>query len=159
MGMDLGRIASITNITSEPFTHSFHGQPFTVNAGETLLFPYDLARHLARHLARKILFSDAKPEQLRNDRALFTRESEDELIGKILGQESRKEIPHALSEAELLKKRVLDLNAAKPEGAPAVGRTKAEVIADMEKLGLPVDKRLTMSKLEEQLAAARGTAA
>lgn len=151
--MDLGRIAPLTNITSESFTHNYHGQPFTIKAGETMVFPYDLSRHLAKHLARKILFSDAKPEQLRNDRALYTKESELELMAKIMGDETRKELPVQLSEKELLRARVEELNAAKPEGAPE--RTKAEVIEEMTKMGLSFDKRTALSTLEEQLKAAK----
>lgn len=154
MSMDLGRVATITNITNESFTHRYAGQPFTIEAGESLIYPYDLARHLAKHLARKILFSDAKPEQLRNDRALYTKETEDDLVGKILGEESRQELPPELSEQELLKRRIEELNAKKPEGAPAE-RTKADVIADLEAMGEPVDKRMSLQKLEEQLKKAR----
>lgn len=150
--MDLGRISSFTNITREDFTHSYHGQPFTIKAGETLLFPHDLTRHLAKHLARKILISDAKPEQLRNDRALFTIETESELVTLIVGSESRREVPQVLSEPELLRQRVSELNNLKPEGAAPAGRTKADVIAEMEALNLPIDKRNSMAKLEEQLA-------
>lgn len=155
MGMDYARIATVTNITSEPFTHNFHGQPYTILAGETLQFPYDLARHMAKHLARKILFSDAKPEQLRNDRAVFTKETEMELMEKIIGPEFRKEVPKQLSEQELLRQRVAELNSTKPDGAAPAGRTKADVIAEMEKLGLPVDRRMSMAKLEEALSAAK----
>lgn len=154
MGMDLGRIVRFTNITEEDFTHLYHGQSFTVKAHESLLFPYDLGRHLAKHLARKILFSDARPEALKNDRALFGEADETMLIGKILGEESNSPVSPQLSEAEIMRKRVEELNAAKPEGAPE-GRTKADVVAEMEKLGLPVDKRLSMAKLEEQLAASK----
>lgn len=154
MGMDLGRIASFKNITNQDFTHNYHGQPFTVKAGETQIFPYDLSRHLAKHLARRILFADVPPEILRMDRALFTRETESELMGKIMGDETRQEVPVQLSETELLKQRVADLNAAKPEGAPEA-RTKADVIAEMESMNLPIDKRQSMQKLEEQLANAK----
>lgn len=152
MGMDLGRIVPFTNITTEDFTHNYHGQPFTVRAGETQIFPYDLSRHLAKHLARKILFTDAKPESLRIDRALYTPETEQQLMSKIMGAESREAVSSQLSEQELLRKRVEELNASKPEGAPE-GRTKADVIAELEAKGLPVDKRLSMAKLEEQLKA------
>lgn len=156
MAMDLGRIITIRNITTQEFTHSYHGQPFTLRAGESLTVPYDLGRHLAKHLARRILFSDAKPEQLRNDRAIFTKESESELMSKIMGQETRQSIPKELSEAERLRARVEELNAQKPEGVSgSVGRTKADVIAEMETLKLPIDKRLSMAKLEEQLAEAK----
>lgn len=152
MGMDLGRIVRFTNITGEDFTHLYQGQPFTVKAGESVLWPYDLGRHIAKHLARKILFTDAKPDALKNDRALFTGDDEKSLIEKILGEESNSPVSPQLSEVEILRKRIEELNANKPEGAPE-GRTKADVIAEMEAKGLPVDKRMSMAKLEEQLAA------
>jgi hypothetical protein len=154
MGMDLGRIVTFKNITNQDFTHSYHAQPFTVKAGETQVFPYDLGRHLAKHLARRMLFSDAPPDVLRVDRALFTRETEQQLMGKILGEEAREEVSVALSENELIRKRVDELNNARPEGALS-GRTKADVIAEMESMNLPIDKRQSMQKLEEQLAAAK----
>lgn len=151
MGMDYARIVRFTNIMDEDFTHLYHGDQFTVKANETMLYPYDLGRHLAKHLARKILFADAKPDALKNDRALFTGDDEQALIGKILGEESNSPVSPELSEVELLRKRIAELNANKPEGAPE-GRTKADVIAEMEAKGLPVDKRMSMAKLEEQLA-------
>ena len=150
MGMDLARIVRFTNITDKEFMHLYHGQPFTVKASESMLFPFDLGRHLAKHLARKIMFSGAKPEDLKNDRALFTDEDEDSLIGKILGEESNSPVSPQLTEVELLRKRIAELNESKPEDAPS-GRTKADVIAEMEVKGLPVDKRMSMAKLEEQL--------
>lgn len=152
MGMDYARIVRFTNIMDEDFTHLYHGDQFVVKANETMLYPYDLSRHLAKHLARKILFRDAKPDVLKNDRALFTGDDEQSLIGKILGEESNSPVSPQLSEAELLRRRIEELNANKPEGAPE-GRTKADVIAEMEAKGLPVDKRMSMAKLEEQLSA------
>lgn len=153
MGMDLARIVRFTNITQSDFTHLYHGQPFTVKAKESMLFPYDLGSHLAKHLARKILFSTATPEELKNDRALFTNESENSLIGKILGEESNSPVSPELSEVELMRKRVDELNVHKPDGAPE-GKTKVDIIAAMEAKGLPVDKRKSMATLEEELAAA-----
>jgi len=150
--MDFARIASITNITDEDFSHPYNGDSFTVKAGETLLFPYDLARHLAKHLARKILFSRVSPSDQKVDRAAFSKDSENTLIDKILGQESHKPVSPQLSPGELLKARVSELNDNKPENAPTGERTKADVIAELQKEGLPVDKRNSMASLEEQLA-------
>lgn len=154
--MDLGRIARFTNITDESFTHNYHGQPFTVGAHEVMMFPYDLARHLAKHLARKIMVGGASSDRLKNDRALFGEEEENRLISTIVDGETRADVTPELSEVEILRKRITELNAKKPEGAPeAEGRTKADVMEEMVKLNLPVDKRLSMAKLEEQLAAAK----
>lgn len=155
MSMDLGRIASITNITSEDFVHAYNGTPFTIKASETLVLPYDLARHLAKHLARKIIFSDAKPSELRNDRSLVTKESEVELIGKIISDPSNKPVPVELSKDEILKKRVEELNEDKPEEVTS-DRVKADVIKEMDSLKLPVDKRKSKESLEEELAKAKG---
>lgn len=149
--MDLGRIVRITNITESDFTHAYNGQPFTVKAHESMLFPYDLGRHLAKHLARKILFSDAKVEQLKNDRAVFTPDTEESLISRILGDEMQSPVSPELSEAERLAKRVNELNTSRPEDAPEV-RTKAEVIELMKAKGLPVDARKSLATLEEELA-------
>ena len=150
--MDLGRIVRFTNISDSDFTHLYHAQQFTVKSNESVLFPYDLGRHLAKHLARKILLGNAKVEELKNDRALFNEETEKEMITKILGDETQAAVSPELSEAERLRRRVDELNAHKPEGAPE-GRTKADVIAEMETKGLPVDKRKTMATLESELKA------
>jgi len=154
MSMDLARIVRFTNISNEDFTHLYHGQPFTIKAAESLLFPFDLGRHLSKHLARKILFSKASIADLKNDRVPFSNEDEGSLIAKILGEETNSPVSKALSEDEILRQRIAELNVNKPEGV-LEGRTKADVIADMEKLNLPVDKRLSMAKLEEQLAEAK----
>lgn len=152
MGMDLGRIVRITNITGTDFSHPYHGQVFTVKANEGLLFPYDLGRHLAKHLARRIMFSNATTEQMKNDRALYNEDDESSLIQKILGEESNAPISPELSEAERLAKRVSELNANKPEGAPT--RTKVDVIEEMKAKGLPVDSRKSLATLEAELAKA-----
>lgn len=151
MSMDFARIATLTNITDEDFTHPYHGRPFTILAGESLLFPYDLARHLAKHLSRKILMGQCTSEQLKNDRALFGPGDEETIIQKLLGPATQREVPAELSDDERLLRRVEELNSAPPEGAPK-GRTKVDVIAEMEAKGLPVDKRKSMETLEDELA-------
>jgi hypothetical protein len=156
MTMDLARIVRFTNITADDFTHSYHGQPFTVKAEESILFPYDLGRLLAKHLARKILFAGIDKQRLLVDRAAFTATDEAALVARILSDEAHAPVSPQLSEAERLRKRVEDLNANAPEGVKDTGgRTKADVIAEMEKAGLPVDKRSSMATLEEQLTASK----
>jgi len=157
--MDLSRIVRFTNITSEDFTHSYHGVPYTVKANEVMLFPYDLGRLLSRHLARKILFAGMSKEVLGKDRAPFTGDDENQLIAKIMIDASNMPISHELSQAEILRKRVDEINANPPEGINVSvlqsGRTKIDVMTEMEKLGLPVDKRSSMEKLESQLQEAK----
>lgn len=164
--MDLSRVVTFTNITSGEFTHLYHGVPYSVAGGSSKIFPYDLARHLAKHLARKILFTSHServsklglpqysPEL---DKPLYAVEDEEALIARILGEVSSAPVAKQLSPEEILRQRVDELNANPPEGA-TTGRTKADVIADLEKLGQPVDKRNSMASLEEQLAKAKSLA-
>lgn len=153
MSADLSRIVTFTNITGDDFTHSYAARPYTVRAGESMLLPYDLGRHLAKHLARRIILGGLNDAQLKNDRAAISKESEQEIIGRIIGGESRMEVPAELSESERMARRVEELNRSKPEGAAS--RVKADVIADMESEGMVPDKRKNMAALEEELAAHR----
>lgn len=154
MSMDLARVVRFTNITGEDFTHLYHGQAVTVKAHESLIFPYDLGRHLAKHLARRVLIAGTSKEDLKTDRPLFSGQDESSLMGKILGEELHSPVSPALTEGELLRRRIDELNTQKPEGV-SDGRTRSDVIADLKALNLPVDNRLSLAKLEEQLATAK----
>lgn len=114
-----GRVVRFTNITDKDFSHAFGGQPFFVKAGETVMFPYDLAKHLAKHLARRIfLDADTSPTQYDpNDKtggtgkALWDEAKEQEMMGKILGESFTEELLAPKSELEQLKEKVEALNA------------------------------------------------
>jgi hypothetical protein len=60
MNPDDSRVALFTNISSEQFTHSFGGQPFTFEAGESRMLPLYLAEHLAKHLAYQTFLKNDK---------------------------------------------------------------------------------------------------
>lgn len=152
MSMDLGRVVRFTNITSQDFTHAYNGQPFTIKAGTSQMFPHDLGRHLAKHLARKIIFSGADKGLLTNDRSIITETEEEKLIEKILSDDFRMEVPEELSEAERIRQRVEELNQDKPDEAPTNNKTKADVIAELEAKGVSVDRKLSKAELERQLA-------
>jgi len=120
MESNIGKVVEMTNITEQDFTHAYGGHPFTVKAGETLTFPYDVGVHLARHLARKILISGDKGAKswMQNDptgnngngTVLFTQENEETMITKILGTSYTVEATAEKSEVEKLKEQVAKLN-------------------------------------------------
>lgn len=165
-----GKVVMFTNITSQDFSHPWNGHPYFVKAGETVPFPYYLGEHLATHLARKILLAtdkgatvyDPKDPTMANGNGtvLWNQQTEDDLKNKILGETFTQEIKRAKTENELLAEQVAELRKLVEERkdkvvAPASiegYRDKAQVIAEMKALGLPVDARQSKAKLEEQLA-------
>jgi len=160
---DLTKVAPFKNITTETFTHLIGGSQFSFPPGETMVLPYDTARHFAKHLARKILMADGEHKMKllnlpqfdpRNDRPLYGEEAEQALISQIIGEVSSAPVSVTLSPEQLLRKRIEELN---PPTEVVGGETKSDVIAEMEKLGLPVDKRNSMAKLKEQLNEAKKT--
>jgi hypothetical protein len=44
-----GKVVSFTNITAQDFSHAYAGVPYYIPAGQTLMFPYHLGKHLAKH--------------------------------------------------------------------------------------------------------------
>ena len=57
---NVGKVVTFTNISDKDFTHAYGGVPFTVRAGESMNFPFDVGTHLARHLSRRILIQQDK---------------------------------------------------------------------------------------------------
>jgi len=47
-------LKTFTNTDSEDFEGMFHGEPYTLKAGESKVFTEKLARHLANQLAYKV---------------------------------------------------------------------------------------------------------
>ena len=121
MSLNDGRVVDVTNITSKDFTHPYGGTPFTIKAGQTVTYPYDLGAHLAKHLARRILVEgdtsattfDPKNPDPAGGRGvpLATPENEQVLIDKILSGQATQAVVAPLSEVEILKKQIADLNA------------------------------------------------
>lgn len=155
--MDLTKVVRLTNITDEDFTHLYGGVPFTFKARESQLLPYDAARHFAKHLARKILMADKEkkrallgyhPTDIRNDVPLYSITDEGEMIAKILGEVSSAPVSPQLTPEEVLRARIKELNP--PSDAPEKG-TKKDVIQELEKMGIVVDKRKSLATLQKEL--------
>lgn len=175
MSDNYGKVCSFTNITNQDFTHSWGGQPFFIKAGDTAMFPYDLARHLAKHLARKILLAndkgltqyDPKDPTGGTGKAVWGEEEEKALASKILGESFQHDVPREKTEIELLKEQVANLQdlygASKTEVTPEVENTlvqddkepnlldKVQIIAELEKQGKTFDRRWNKAKLLEAL--------
>lgn len=162
MNMDLSTVVTFTNITDEPFTHLYGGVPYTVNARESQVFPADLGKHLAKHLARKILYAEGeakrkllgyKQDDPKNDVSLFSEKDEQVITGKILGQVYREEVSPALTPEQVIKKRVEELNP--PKDVPVQAGERKQVIAELEQLGVIVDKRKSLATLVKDLEEAK----
>lgn len=169
-----GKVVMFTNITDQDFSHPWGGHPYFVKAGETVPLPFYLGDHLATHLARKILLATDKgaraydPKDLTNANGLGTpiwnQETENQMKAKILGDTFTQEAMRPKSEHELLREQVEQLkklfeerqlsNVAPPTSLDGY-KDKGEVIAELKKLGQPVDARKSKDKLEEQLAEAK----
>jgi hypothetical protein len=117
---NIGKVVEMTNIDNEDFTHSYGGSPFTVRSGETITFPFDVGVHLAKHLARKILIRNDKGSTVWNQSdttsnsgngtPIWTQESEQTMIKKILGESFIVETIAEKSEIEKLKDEIEKLN-------------------------------------------------
>ena len=110
----------MTNIDKEDFTHPYGGVPFTVKAGETITFPFDVGVHLARHLARKILIrgdkgatswrADDPTNNGGNGFPIWNAETEETMIRKILGESFTVESEREKSDIEKLQDEIKRLN-------------------------------------------------
>ena len=61
--MDDGTVKKFTNVSDEEFTHQYHGQSFTIGAGESKVFPTKLAEHLAKHLTSRVVSREANARE------------------------------------------------------------------------------------------------
>lgn len=169
MSDNYGKVCSFTNITNQDFTHSWGGQPFFIKAGETAMFPYDLANHLAKHLARKILLAndkgltqyDAKDPTGGTGRAIWGEEEEKVLAAKILGESFQHDVPREKSEIELLKEQVANLqnlyggtSPTPPKVSPTDGTGQLASTEEATKSPTPsgslLDKVQIIAELEKQ---------
>lgn len=122
---NVGKVVKLTNITESDFTHPYGGHPFTVRAGETIDFPYDIGLHLAKHLARAILIKNDKGDRAWTGKdatannglgtPIWNQENEDTMIGKILGETYVMERTAEKSEIDKLKEQIAELNSFRKE--------------------------------------------
>ena len=129
--MDTG-VLTFKNIDDEDFTHQFHGEQITVEAGELKILPAKVANHLAKHLAYKILIKEAQ-------------KIEDESIEK--GDKNIKTKSVGADEQEALAKTMISevVQPEKPEEKEkvSVGEEKPEEkeeFEDLPKAKKPVKK-------------------
>lgn len=167
-----GKVVSVTNITDKDFSHQYGGVPYFVPAGQTLMFPFFLGKHLAKHLARKILLStdkgatvyDPKDPSMSNGNGtvIWNEQTENEMIGRILGETFTHEVQKPKTEMELLREHVEALNkkfnTPQEPMAPVSAdgfKDKGQIIEELRKMGQPVDARKSKATLEAQLEAAK----
>lgn len=156
--MDMSKVVTFTNITEKEFSHSYNGQAYFVAAGETRIFPFALADHLAKHLARKILLSQDKAVSVKDEATgglgapIWSEEAVVELKKEILGEVETRQADRVKSDDELLAEKVAELNQVSEVTAdPSSYKSKKDVIAALESKGTPVDVRKTKEELLAQL--------
>jgi len=156
--MDMSKVVTFTNITTEDFSHPFNGQAYFVAKGETKIFPFVLADHLATHLARKILLAKDKIVAVKDDQTgglgapIWSDEAVEELKRQILGEVETRMPDVVKSQDEILREKVEELNQESGEPVdPEEYKSKKEVIDALTAKGIAVDVRKTKSELEAEL--------
>lgn len=180
--LDSARIVRFTNPFDFEYTHAWGGVPYTLPVGKPLLLPFPLADHLATHLARQAIIRQSpmrdasETDGKGTDRPLWSDERIAEIKKTIMVEEYREEQAPVQTEAEILAKKIEDLNkrfddmeALKTEsdgnspidpalvaGNTVIGdatsyKDKAEVIAELNKRSIAYDARASKAKLEELL--------
>jgi len=159
-------VMKFTNISSKDFTHSYHGQPISVRAGESLLLPAEVADHLATHLARRILFDKADTASLAKDEPLWSDTVISKVKGQILTEAYVKEPVRAPTEQERIAQEIKALNEAEPGAIrpeevakPDTYKDKQAVLDEYAALGIPVDARKSKAVLIKELADAKANMA
>lgn len=160
--LDELKICTVNNISNFDFTPElgamFGGRPFFIKKGESLIAPEPVAYRLAVNLAKAILLSKMPEAEYgkgddRSSLGVFSSEEVDKLVDQIMQEKYKEEKPAQLSEAELMKRRVEELNSSplvetKREGVYA---DKAEVIEELQKRGIKHDARGSKASLEKLL--------
>lgn len=165
------KVVKIKNISDFEFTPAlgamFDSRPVfgkngrSIEVGEELLMPYHVGYRVAVNLAKYMLLQgDSAPEYGKGDpsahKAIFTDDAVKELVRKIISDQYEEETPIEETETEKLMKKFDELNKV-VEGLAGAKVTvegykdKSEIIAELEKRGIPHDKRSNKATLEELL--------
>jgi hypothetical protein len=130
------QIRTVTNPLNVPFTHTWGGTPFTVEAGKTQQFPGHIAIHLAKHLADFILINLGRfHDILRGDKLVaqtMTRKERGEVMQALLDRETSVDVPAITSEIKEVVQDFKGKKADKPEliGEIPLEKGEAEEVAE-----------------------------
>ncbi len=177
------KVVRVTNISDFDFTGDlgarYDSVDYTLLAGESKMFPFVLADHLATHLARQILLKKApirdgsQTDGKGSDRPLWDDKIIHELKAKIMTELYTEEREAPKTEAERMRAKVEELNRSEKEvekdagggNAPFIGtpvettqksdeivyQDKQQVISELTKRGIRFDPRSTKTMLESFL--------
>ncbi|HDZ13687.1 hypothetical protein LCGC14_1241000 [marine sediment metagenome] len=148
-------VVTIVNPTKEDFTHSYDGIPFTLNAGETLPFPYPVGMHLAKHLAMRMIRKDAetagklKGTDDRKSVTLYTGKSLEPYIAKIVVNKEDKPLPSVKTESQVLKEKTEEMHKQFPKNTKTEKEpvTKKDVITELRSRDIKFNARLSREDL------------
>ncbi len=177
------KVVRVTNISDFDFTGEigarYDSVDYTLLAGESKMFPFVLANHLAKHLAQAILIRKApirdgkETDGKGSDRPLWDDKVIGELKAKIMTELYSEEREAPKTEAERMRAKVAELNQSEKEvekesaggNAPFVGaptettsksdeivyQDKQQVIQELTKRGIRYDPRSSKTMLESFL--------
>jgi hypothetical protein len=161
--MDYSRTVVFENIADFDFTPQlgamYGGVGYTIKSGERMLFPWDLADHLAGALAKQMYLKKDKSLSQYDPKdptgglgaVLWNDEQIATLKAKMLGDPVLAPKEVVLTEAQKVQAKVEELNLAEPEISPVGYKDKAEVILELQKKGLQFDARQSKANLEKLL--------
>ncbi len=176
------KVVRVTNISNFDFTGElgarYDSVDYTLLAGESKMYPFVLADHLATHLARQILLKKApirdgaQVDGKGSDRPLWDDQVIKELKSKIMTELYTEEREAPKTDADRMRAKVAELNKSEadveketggnakfdgtpvdttPTGSEIVYQDKQEVIAALTKRGIRFDPRSTKTMLESFL--------
>ena len=153
-------VVQIKNISSERFEHTYGGEPYSIEAGETLPFVYPVGMLLAQHLAMKLAREEAKKKgklEGNDDKkatSLYTGKALEPYLSKIIVGTTERELPPVKSEGQIMKEKTVEMQRNfKKEGQEAPKAVdKKEVIAALKKLGVKFDPRADIETLLKKVA-------
>lgn len=148
-------VATIRNIDSEDFTHSYAGVPYTLRAGEQLPFPYPVGMLLAQHLAMKMARNSAKRagKLTGNDDKksvqLYTGSALRPYLDKIIVSTIERPAPVRQTEAEIMRQKTEEIRKEFPDQVkPAIDTVdKKDIVKLLKERGVKFNPRATKEEL------------
>ena len=153
-------IVTIKNPTKNAFTHSYDGFSYTIEAGETLPFPYPVGMHLAKHLAMKMSRDDAQKGVAKGaDKSnvnMYSEQRMSKYLSQIIVDRKDQPLPAQKSEGELMREKTQEMQESQGKDAndPAAKVTKKSVMEELDKRKIRYNPRDSKEDLLAQLTQA-----
>lgn len=147
----------------------FDGRDFFIPKGGSLMCPKSVGDHLAKHLAQaiRLKYNDTSKGQKGDGKDVLPLWNDDvikTLVEKMVSSVTTEERPAIKTEGQLMEEKIKELNKGageseegeeaiptSSEGEEPTYKTKADIIAELEKRGITFDARAGKATLEALL--------